>query len=512
MARGARATISRGANAAIANEVAPQPAAKPAEIIATGSVIDADSGQPIEGAKIALWEFELGGDGGPKYLRHLDTLSDTEGKYHFSISTDHAKTLPDGRTVINVETAAKHSDYVAPSSPRPQVLEVEIPTGMAAGRRRSVASLPETINTPVVDALRAAPGQPRRDLQPIEMIPATETTGVLQSPEGRPVSGVRAYVAPTAPIGRLEKERLRSAPNQPLVEESINEQNQVGVAVAARQMRGYGADDTVTDDAGRFRFMLPTTGECELSIWPAKDFVPQSQQLHERRGDLGAMTLRRGPVVKGRVVDSEGNPLAGIYLEATKVDAEKKSAADTIFRATMSDSEGRFAFAPLPEGDFRIEPRDSASDLTTEHRHDPPPEKHPLPGFFRSQKVSLSENREVAPLEFRVITPVSISGHIAIDNELLDGVVRFADLARTNPFAAQSASGNFSYVPSAVDAPNRATVRAQFAPLLRGILNEFPFEAKATIDDEGNFAIKAPTDFRTLSWCFFRSTAQPHQR
>ena len=57
-----------------------------------------------------------------------------------------------------------------------------------------------------------------------------------------------------------------------------------------------------------------------------------------------------------------------------------------------------------------------------------------------------------------------------------------------------------------------ATVKAQFAPLLRGILNEFPFEAKATIDDEGNFAIKAPTDFRTLSWCFFRSTARPHQR
>ena len=184
MARGDRATISRGANAAIANDVAPQPAAKPAEIIATGSVIDADSGQPIEGAKIALWEFELGGDGGPKYLRHRDTLSDTEGKYHFSISTDHAKTLPDGRTVINVETAAKHSDYVGPASPRPQVLEVEIPTGMAAGRRRSVASLPETINTPVVDALRAAPGQPQRDLQPIEMIPATETTGVLQSAEG----------------------------------------------------------------------------------------------------------------------------------------------------------------------------------------------------------------------------------------------------------------------------------------------------------------------------------------
>ena len=333
-------------------------------------MIDADSGQPISGAKVRVWQYELNAnDGGHKYIRHVDIVTDTDGKYQFTFSTDHVETLANGATVIRVEPEVKHADYVAPSqTPRP----VDLIT---------LRGLPlPGLRSQMRDAFE------NHELQPIGMIPAQGATGLLQSPEGKPLAGVRVFANPTAPIGQLARVRMQSSARSAAAEQFFNENRQT------LENQSYGADDTVTDAEGRFRFLLPTSGECKLSIWPAKEFVPLEFEIHEKRGDLGAFTLKRGPSQRGRVLDVEGKPLGRIYLAADHIDADgKPSTTDSFSRATITDAGGSFEFAPLPPGDYRIEPREVATDLTTEHRREPPPDKHLLPGLFATIKVTLGD-------------------------------------------------------------------------------------------------------------------------
>ena len=330
------------------------------------------------------------------------------------------------------------------------------------------------------------------------MIPAKAAWGMLQSPNGKPVSGVRIWAYPTAPVGRLEKQLMQSLANSSgAFPESLID----GMAQRADADRPYGVDETVTDDAGRFRFQLPTNGKCELRIWPATEYVPMEIQTGDKRGDLGTFTLQSGPTLSGRVVDLDGQPLAGIYIEARQSRIDGKPAAGNLFCAAMTDAQGNFRLAPLPAGDYHVEPRDMASDLSTERRHAPPPEKHPLPGFFTAQTVTLTADKESPKLEFRTVPAVLIEGQLVNTKELLDAA------AATQAYEAQIVSrfGSPTFG-GAVQMPNGATsvpaamkttatpetLIREFAPTIHGSLNESPFTAKADINPDGKFTVKVP--------------------
>ena len=61
---------------------------------------------------------------------------------------------------------------------------------------------------------------------------------------------------------------------------------------------------------------FPKTGNASFFIHPRSDGVPANYQLYDKRGDIGVITLEPGPIIKGRVVDTDGKPLAGIYVRA----------------------------------------------------------------------------------------------------------------------------------------------------------------------------------------------------
>jgi protocatechuate 3,4-dioxygenase beta subunit len=462
------------------NDAAKKEEEKPKEVTGTGSVIDADTGQPISGAKVRVWQYELvSQERTLNYIRHVDSVTDADGKYQFTLPTDHVEALANGATIIRVEPEVKHSEYVAPS----QLLRA-IEIVQVQGTSSALA-----LRGGLLGGQRVADNEPIRELQPIEVIPGKEATGVLQSPEGKPVAGVRVFANPTAPIGQQERARLQSGLS------NVPEDPRIFLQVRAQGNRPFGDDDTVTDADGRFRFLLPTSGECLLSIWPAEEFVPMQIQIHDKRGDIGVTTLRRGATLTGRVSDADGKALASVYLEARRVATDDKPATNVIFRAARTDAQGNFTFAPLPSGDYRVELRDAASDLTTEHRHDPPPEKHPLPGFFAPLKVTLADVQSPRPLEIRGTPTVVVSGHAAIPSELLDAVnqLNSARRATSSRFGAAGGRAAVGFAPAASSEPlSRIALLPQFAPSIRGKFNDFPFEAKGEIDAEGQFAIKVP--------------------
>jgi hypothetical protein len=224
-------------------------------------------------------------------------------------------------------------------------------------------------------------------------------------------------------------------------------------------------------------------------------------QIGDKRGELGTFTLQTGPTLSGRVVDLEGRPLAGIYIEARQSRLDGKPAAGNIFRAAMTDQQGNFRLAPLPVGDYQVEPRDVASDLSTERRHAPSPEKHPLPGFFTAQSVTLTAGKEPPQLEFRTVPAVLIEGQLLNTKELLDAAA--AEQAYAAQIVSRFGSPTFG---GAGQSPNRAnlgptaatttaapeTLIREFAPTIRGSLNGSLFTAKAEINPDGKFMVKVP--------------------
>ena len=96
----------------------------------------------------------------------------------------------------------------------------------------------------------------------------------------------------------------------------------------------------MTDEAGRFRFLLPTSGQCRLGIWPAKDYVPMNVEIGDKRGELEPIKLQTGTTLIGRIVDVDAKPLATVYVEARRMNAADKSAAESIYRAALTDAQG----------------------------------------------------------------------------------------------------------------------------------------------------------------------------
>jgi hypothetical protein len=79
-----------------------------------------------------------------------------------------------------------------------------------------------------------------------------------------------------------------------------------------------------------------------------------------KRRDLGRFSLREGIVLKGKAVDAQGKPVAGIFLDAEKKGFDESleglRVADQNGRAALTNGQGDFEFAPLAPGSHRIHP------------------------------------------------------------------------------------------------------------------------------------------------------------
>jgi beta-lactamase regulating signal transducer with metallopeptidase domain len=217
----------------------------------------------------------------------------------------------------------------------------------------------------------------------VEMRPAKPITGRVETPEGEPAVGmvVLAY-SRTDKGGQLE----------------------------------YGSFARAETDAqGRFRLPITTPGQAAYWVLP-KAYAPELYVIPEgKRGDIGTTTLKKGVSVAGRVLNVQGKPIAGVFVE---IERKRGSGADldaqnlgfisnVIRRIAETDADGRFTFDPLPPGEYSVVP--SESDYDGDRK------KHwthrPLPEVFTSTKLTIKEGETTAPLEIRASPTVVIEGH-----------------------------------------------------------------------------------------------------
>ena len=217
----------------------------------------------------------------------------------------------------------------------------------------------------------------------VELRPAKPITGRVETPEGEPAKGVLVLAySRTDKGGSFE----------------------------------YGSFARAETDAeGRFRLPITTPGQAAYWFLP-KDYAVELYVVPDgKRGDMGTITLKKGVSVAGRVLDVQGKPIKGVFVEIERKrgngpDLEAKNLgfiSNVIRRAAETDSDGRFTFAPLPPGEYSVAPSETNYDgdrkVNREHR--------PLTEVFAAAKLTIKEGETPAPLEIRALPSVVIEGH-----------------------------------------------------------------------------------------------------
>jgi protocatechuate 3,4-dioxygenase beta subunit len=209
--------------------------------------------------------------------------------------------------------------------------------------------------------------------------PGRKIEGIVKTPEGQPAEGVKvmAYISPT--------------PNKPNPWARF--------------------PSTKTDKEGRFQLIVHEKVRSVLWILP-QDYAPEVHNVTNEQHDLGTYTLTKGERLTGKLLDSEGQPVAGVYVEASAVKANPEGknplvphhVANHIRRTTMTAADGSFEFRPLPARKYEIQPTESSWDTSTSERGRDAEVKKPLPAVFISKTVILKKGG--TSVEFKAVPHV----------------------------------------------------------------------------------------------------------
>jgi beta-lactamase regulating signal transducer with metallopeptidase domain/uncharacterized GH25 family protein len=306
----------------------------------SGKVTDKDTGKPVAGAVVTV-RRSLYGDPEVKednrIMEETKHTTDKEGKYSFVIPPEQTS-----KRYLYIELDVEHPDY-APRKHFGYALSMIRKNEKLGGR-------------PFFEDVDLRAGKP--------------ITGTILTPDNKPAAGVKvlAYSVTT------NKKDFEFE---------------------------YGSfADCRSDAKGQFRLVLTTPGRAVFWILPDA-YAPSTHAVPiDKRGDLGSFTLQDGIRLKGKVLDTKGDPVIGINVNAETADRsealEGLQVADSINRSAVTDDKGEFTLNPLPPGNYRVKPDEFPRDGTLDKHV-----KRPLPDVFLPQKVALKAGELPQALEIR---------------------------------------------------------------------------------------------------------------
>ena len=443
-------------------------------VICTGEVRDALVGKPIAGAKITIQK--LGKPDGVS-LKQFETETNADGKYSFELPTDHAwqetrNQFSNRRITVNLiplEVEIKRSGY----APLRRLRDVELNgTPSADADDSATESAGFSVSRPSINAAKQKP------IDLFELRPGQEVTGTVDSPDGKPVPGVKVFAHSMVPKNE------RSIPVRP------PSARQTGIRTVPAS-----EDETQTDANGKFRVTMISPGEGMIWFTPETDYAPQARVLYDQRGDLGAIKLERGSKVEGRIVDVEGKPLAGVYVSAYPWNiAEPQYSGNVeqqVHRAAETDAQGKFTLGPLAPGEYRVEPQEFLDSHPAILRHTSR-DQRALPAMFLPHKLTLTDDYRAAQVEMRAVPTVTVEGRVYNGGNV-------QELVR---------SWNRRVAPSSIDTP---------PPVIIGKIDGLTYRAVPQAEGDGAFKFTMPkglTDAR-LNISPYRNrtpTTQPRWR
>jgi hypothetical protein len=313
--------------------------------------VDKDNGKPIPGATVTVRRSILRSSEN-RVLQETRHTTGTDGTYAFEIPPDQYAS-----PYLYIELDVEHPDY----APRDRF-----------GYALSMTRKNETLNE-------------RPFFETIELRPARPITGRVETPEGEPAAGVVVLA-----YSRTDKGGQREF--------------EYGSFARAE-----------TDAQGRFRLPITTPGQAAYWVQP-RDHAPELYVVPDgKRGDMGTITLKKGISVAGQVLDVQGKPIKGVFVEIERKrgngpDLEAKNLgfiSNVIRRAAETDSDGRFTFAPLPPGEYSVAPSETNYDGDRKVNW----ERRPLTEVFAAAKLTIEEGATPAPQEIRALPSVVIEGH-----------------------------------------------------------------------------------------------------
>jgi hypothetical protein len=131
--------------------------------------------------------------------------------------------------------------------------------------------------------------------------------------------------------------------------------------------------------------------ECEIP-----QFSGPTPVENDNRRDFGVLQLQNGIVLKGRVVDAQGNPLAGIHLLTSGQHGPHAG------RSAESSQDGSFEFLPMNPGTFTLEPdarkRDETGKIVSRD----------VQAVFVKQEVAIPESSNSVELIVQAVPHVDI--------------------------------------------------------------------------------------------------------
>ncbi len=320
----------------------------------TGKVKELGTGKPIAGATVIVRRSILKRNNENTILQETRHTTDANGDYSFTIPPEQV-----AERYLYIELDVEHPDYA---------------TQAGFGYALSMIRKNEKLG-----------GRPF--FENVELRPGKPIAGHVERPDGSPAKGV-----------------------------SILAYSRSGKLKAGEGFEYGSFSKAKTDDAGNFKVNVTTPGLAVFWILP-DDLAGELHGVPEgKRGDLGKFTLKPGVALKGRVLDVQGKPIAGIFVNAER-ERDKEAGeilgglavADAINRSAVTEADGSFTLEPLPSGEYRVLPGDRARDGSERRK------VRPLPAVFTPRKVTLKEGETPEPLEIRA------SPHVVIEAQWVDG-------------------------------------------------------------------------------------------